>query len=98
MTPEGRIKAEIKEGLQKIGAHVFQPVPSGYGKSAVDFICCYKGRYLAIEAKRADGKGQLTALQAKFLANVEAAGGIAVVARSWQGVEAHLELIDDPLK
>jgi penicillin-binding protein-related factor A (putative recombinase) len=94
MTPEGKIKAEIKKGLGKIGAHFFQPVPSGYGKSAVDFIVCYRGWYLAIEAKRADGKGRLTALQAQFLAKVEAAGGAAVVATSWEDVEVVIHDLD----
>lgn len=68
------------------------PVQTGYGQRAADFIGCYKGRYFAIEAKRADGKGKLTAIQVKFLDDVKKAGGIAVVALSWQDVAKVLEL------
>lgn len=94
MTPEGKVKAEIKAGLKALGpdCHIFMPVQTGYGQRAVDFIGCYKGCYFAIEAKRADGKGRLTAIQVKFLADVRKAGGIAVVALSWEDVAKALEL------
>ncbi|MCI0557067.1 MAG: Holliday junction resolvase RecU [Nitrososphaera sp.] len=88
MTPEGKVKAEIKAALKALGpnCHFFMPVQTGYGQRAVDFIGCYKGRYFAIEAKRADGKGRLTAIQKKFLSDVDKAGGIAIVAASWEDV------------
>ncbi|MCI0562565.1 MAG: hypothetical protein MN733_29110, partial [Nitrososphaera sp.] len=84
----------IKAALKALGSdcHFFMPVQTGYGRRAVDFIGCYKGRYFAVEAKRADGKGRLTALQAKFLATVQKAGGITVVALSWEDVAKALEL------
>lgn len=94
MTPEGKVKAEIKAGLKALGpdCQFFMPVQTGYGQRAVDFIGCHKGRYFAIEVKRADGKGKLTAIQRKFLDDVKRAGGIAVVALSWQDVTKALEL------
>lgn len=55
-----------------------------------DIIGCYKGRFFAIEIKT--DKGKVTDLQSNFLANVEAAGGIAFVARSVEDVIEGLDL------
>ncbi len=49
-------------------------------------VCCPPdGRFVAIEGKSPNGK--LTETQEDFLQRVEAAGGIAVVARSLEDVE-----------
>ena len=58
--------------------------PMSQPKGVSDIIGCYKGRFLAIEVKKPGGK--LTLMQAKFLAQVEDAGGIAFVARSLDDV------------
>ena len=55
MTPEGRVKAAIKRVLIKHNVYFEMPVPSGYGKSGLDFTCCCQGWFFAIEAK-APGK------------------------------------------
>lgn len=100
MTPEGKVKAEIKAELKKRGWYFFMPVQTGYGATSVDFLVCVPlpdywpdkthGCFLAIEAKRADGKRATTKRQDRVLADVQASGGIAVVARSWADVEAAL--------
>lgn len=51
MTPEGKVKKEIKQYLDSIGAYYFMPVQMGYGAKTLDFLCCIKGRFVAIEAK-----------------------------------------------
>ena len=58
MTPEGKVKKQIRAFLNEHGDNVwwFEPVQSGYGKPALDFIACWYGRFLAIEAKRPRGK------------------------------------------
>lgn len=85
-TPEGTVKKEVKEGLDSIGAHYYAPVVVGYGTRTVDFPgVCYQGRFIAIEVKREKG-GKLTAIQARYLKDVEKAGGLAIVATSWNGV------------
>lgn len=86
MTPEGKVKKEIKDGLESIGAYYFMPVQSGFGKRTVDILACYKGRFLAIECKRAAG-GRLSMIQKATLLAIQGAGGIAVVARCWADVE-----------
>jgi hypothetical protein len=91
MTPEGLVKQEIKKGLDKIGAHYYAPVVVGYGTRTVDFPgICYKGQFIAIEVKRAKG-GKLTAIQARYLKSVEKAGGIGIVATSWDDVLVKVE-------
>lgn len=78
MTPEGRVKAKLKKALAHLGPHwVFMPVQSGYGKPALDYILCYKGRFISIETKKPGG--QMTPLQLSTKAQIEAAGGIVLL-------------------
>jgi len=87
MTPEGRVKAAIKRALKRHGVWYTMPVPhSAYGSMSVDFLCCVRGRFLAIEAK-APGR-QLTARQQACLAAIEAAGGLTAVIDDAAAAEA----------
>ena len=63
MTPEGKTKTAVKKLLAKHNVWFDMPVPSGFGKSQLDFTCCFYGRMLAIETK-APGKW-LTPLQCR---------------------------------
>ena len=89
MTPEGEVKQEILHGLVGLDAYYFMPVQTGFGKRTVDILACYKGRFIAIECKRAEG-GVLTKIQRDVLRTVEACGGIGVVARCWEDVRERL--------
>ena len=80
MTPEAKIKAEISAYLKKIGAYEFRPVQRGLGKTTVDHLACYKGRFVGIEAKV--WPKMPTPRQARVLANIRDAGGWAIVAHS----------------
>lgn len=85
-TPEGKVKDKIKRVLKKYGAYYCMPNAGPFGKSGVpDFICCYKGAFLAIEAK-ADG-GEVSELQQQQLDKIAAAQGWALVIEGAQGVE-----------
>ncbi|MGX8705639.1 MAG: VRR-NUC domain-containing protein [bacterium] len=67
----------IKIYLTSLGSDVFFWKEHGgpYGTSGIpDIICCYKGRFLGLEAKLPGGK--LTALQRRALDKINAAGGI----------------------
>lgn len=55
------------------------PVPGGYGKSTVDFLVCYRGVFIAIEAKAPGGRGKLTGRQMKTLRDIADAGGVTIV-------------------
>ena len=77
-TPESKVKAKIKAILKEHGVYYAMPIGTGYGNAGVpDFLCCFNGRFLAIEAK-ANG-GVTTALQNKNLRDIENAGGITCV-------------------
>lgn len=79
MTPEGRVKKQVKAALDKLGADCwrFMPVQTGFGAPALDFLLSIRGRFVAIETK-APGK-KLTPLQEGTKAAIEAAGGIVLV-------------------
>ena len=78
MTPEGKVKKKVLEMLTSNGAYYCMPVTGGYGRSGVpDIIACLHGKFLAIECKAGDNKP--TALQEKALADIQRAGGSALV-------------------
>lgn len=54
MTPEGEVKRDLNKMLSAYGEDLYRwmPVPSGYGESALDYVCCYKGIPFMIETKR----------------------------------------------
>jgi hypothetical protein len=89
ITPEGRVKAQIKAYLNSIGAYWFMPVQTGYGKPTLDFLVCWKGRFFGIEAKRS-GKA-LTKFQKLIVAEIERAGGVAFMADNVEIVKWHLQ-------
>lgn len=76
-TPESKTKEIIKRTLKKRGAMYFMPAANGYGSVGTsDFVGCYRGRFFSIEAKAGDNKP--TALQLKFMVQVQQAGGISI--------------------
>lgn len=80
MTPEARVKNSCTKILKTHNVYYFFPATHGYGRSGVpDIICCYKGKFIAIECKA--GKNKPTALQEKELAEIRSAGGITLVIR-----------------
>jgi hypothetical protein len=98
-TPEGKIKDMVKKFLhdRKVQSLVdsiadavgfyWMPVPSGYGSPFVDFVICYRGRFIAVETKcdRAIG---LTARQELILEMVTEGGGRVI----WGGEDVILSL------
>ncbi len=78
MTPEGKVKKQVKAILDYFGVYYFFPATGGYGRSGVpDIVACYKGRFIGIEVKAGDN--QPTALQQRELAMINKRGGIGVV-------------------
>ncbi len=85
-TPEGKIKKMIKKVLDKQEDLYYEmPVPSGYGKSGLDYQGCFRGEYFAIEAK-APGKVP-TALQEETIRRIEKAGGKTFVISDERGCQ-----------
>lgn len=75
MTPEGKLKAKVKELLKKHDAYFHMPVTGGWGAATLDFLVCIKGQFIAIETK-APGK-KATARQHLICEQIIAAGGKA---------------------
>ena len=86
---EGEVKKEIIAYLKKAGIHhnnILQGRIGSYGnvKGISDILCCYRGRYVAIEVK---GKGgRASADQLEFLESVNLSGGVAFLAYSLDDV------------
>jgi hypothetical protein len=77
-TPEGKVKAAVRKLLVEFGIYYFMPAANGFGRAGIpDIICCFGGRFIAIECKA--GKGTTTALQDRELAAIRTAGGMAMV-------------------
>lgn len=79
-THEGKVKAAIKDWLKARGIWYFMPGANGYGRSGIpDFICCWNGKLLAIEAKAPGKLSNTSIMQDNEIAGIHNAGGIAVV-------------------
>jgi len=83
MTPEGRVKAQVKRQLELLrqdgyGVYHFMPVPNGMGAPALDFFICINGRFVAVETKAA-GKTLTPRQQLTAQAITEAGGHVYVV-------------------
>jgi Holliday junction resolvase len=77
-TPEKKVKAKVVEILKAHNVYYFFPATFGMGRSGVpDIVCCYRGRFLAIECKA--GAGKTTALQDRELGLIKKAGGAQLV-------------------
>lgn len=76
ITPEGKVKAEVKKILGRFEhkAWYFMPVQTGYGKPALDFIVCLNGKFVAIETK-ATSEEKMTVAQVNTAREILAAGG-----------------------
>jgi hypothetical protein len=83
MTPEGRVKRAVTRALDRAGRSVwrFMPVQVGLGATALDFLLCLNGRFVAIETK-ADPRRKLSPRQAATAEAIVRAGGLVFVLRS----------------
>jgi len=78
LTPEAKVKANIKKILKAHNIYYAMPHGAGFGNAGVpDFLCCVEGKFVAIEAK--GGGGKVTALQLKNLSDIESSGGMTWV-------------------
>ena len=80
MTPEGKVKNQVKKILDAHKVYHFSPPGMGLGRSGIpDIIACFNGKFIAIECKA--GKGQPTLLQSRELGRIDMAGGKTFVLR-----------------
>lgn len=53
MTPEGKVKAKVRGILEAYGdeLYAYWPVPTGFGRTTLDILGCYRGRFFSVETK-----------------------------------------------
>jgi len=79
MTPEGKVKAEIKKILKEKGIFYFMPNMSGLGSTGMpDFLLCINGSWVTIEAKR-DSKAKITPKQQVRMKQLRQAGALTLL-------------------
>lgn len=84
-TPHGKLRAEIKQYLESIGAWVFAVNTQGYGRKGIpDLMGIWRGRGFGVEVKVLPDKP--TPWQERELAALTDAGGLAIVAYSLEDV------------
>lgn len=80
MTPEAKVKAKIKAWLTARNIWYCMPIGTGWGNAGVpDFVCCWGGRFLAIEAKAPGRRSNTSELQDRQIMGIHKAGGAAIV-------------------
>lgn len=93
-TPESYVKKKVVAVLKRHKVYWHCPVQNGMGKPSLDFICCHKGYFIAIETKA--GNKQPTTRQEITMNEIRAAGGFVFLINEVQGLvelEAFLEMI-----
>lgn len=80
-TPEGKVKDAVKKWLKARGVWYYMPIKGvAFGVNGIpDFICCWNGKFLAIETKAPGKRNQTTANQDARIEEIRAAKGWALV-------------------
>lgn len=79
-TPEGKVKAAVKKVLQARDIWYFMPMQNGFGVVGIpDFICCWRGQFLAIETKAPGKRKDTTPNQDRRIQEIIDHGGWAIV-------------------
>jgi hypothetical protein len=95
VTPEGRVKAKIKDYLKTTGCWWYMPVQNGMGVMGIpDFIVCYRGRFVGIECKAPGKENTVTPGQQRQLDGIARSQGCVVVASDVSVVRSLLESLN----
>lgn len=90
MTPESKLKKELKKLLNERGAYWCSVAEGTYAKPGdPDIIACYKGTFIGIEAKTYEGSQSEWQKLRELM--ITRAGGVYAIIKS---VEALSELLD----
>lgn len=93
MTEESELKAELKALFKARGAYVVPVAQGAYSKKGdPDMVVCYKGLFVAVEAKTYTGRQ--SDWQRTRMDQVHAAGGIYAIVRSTDAARQLLAEID----
>lgn len=89
MTPEKEVAHPSDLWLRSIGAYIFKPVQMGMGATTLDRLCCIRGRFVAIEYKRA-GIWQATPRQQLVMREISQAGGVSFLSNSLERTKDYI--------
>ena len=94
MKPEAKLKTAIMAYLKTLEPDAFafrvEPRP-GMGRGMADIICCFHGRFLALEVKIPGNNP--TPLQKRFMDKITLAHGISAVVYNVAEVKGLVELL-----
>lgn len=91
-TPEGKVKAAVKKLLKERSIWYYMPVQNGMGVVGIpDFICCWEGKFLAIETKAPGKIHNVTANQRNRIKEIRQAHGFALVVDNAKDLEDWLD-------
>ena len=93
MKSEQTIQSEILKYLKSVGAYTIK-VSAATKAGIPDIICCYKGRFIAIEVKRPETKTNVSPLQVANITMIINAQGEAIVAWDKEMVKTFINNID----
>ena len=91
---EQDFQSKIVKYLEAQGAYVVKVVAASK-KGVPDVLCCYKGKFLAIEVKTPTTRANVSELQDYNLRKVDEAGGWSGVAVDIADILPMLERIND---
>ncbi len=93
MKSEQAIQSDILKYLKSVGAYTIK-VSAATKAGIPDIICCYKGRFIAIEVKRPEAKTNVSPLQVANITMIINAQGEAIVAWDKEMVKTFINNID----
>lgn len=93
---EQAYQKKIIDFLKSKGAYVVKIISASQA-GVPDVICCYRGRFVAVEVKRPETVRNVSRLQAYNLDKITEAGGIGFVAYSVEQVKKVLEALDEAM-
>lgn len=100
-TPEGKIKAVIKDHLRNHWQ--YWPVSLGMGTHGVpDLLCCVNSKFVGIEVKKPGLRGHknrgATSLQIMQLRGIRDSGGYAAIIDSLEELIEFLQFVDSGVR
>lgn len=96
---ETNLRKRSERFLKAKGVFFFHPHGGGAQLAgASDHLCCYLGRFLALEYKMPGKEKNLTKLQANFLRKVRDAGGVGEMVTSVEQVRVILREMEQGIR
>lgn len=102
MTPEGKVKLEIRKLLKQLKCWTSWPTTTGFSTSGdPDVIFLYRGKFFGIEAKapgrRRERNRGCSSLQTLRMTEIEASGGRCFVVDSKEEIDLVFREVQDAI-